>query len=120
VPVRGLTIIVTRPQGLRAGLELAAANAALGGPARILAQGEAVVALAQPMLDRHDEDYRAAGLPILGELCEEAMELGVRIIACQSGLALMGITADRLDARVEYGGPVSVLAALGEDRLVTI
>lgn len=120
MPMRGLTIIVTRPQGLRAALELAAAHAALDGPARVFAQGEAVAALAQPMRDPHDEDYRAAGLPALADLCEEALALGVGIVACQSGLTLMGITADRLDTRVEFGGPVGVLAGLGEDRLLAI
>ncbi|PXA87278.1 peroxiredoxin [Nostoc sp. 3335mG] len=118
--MRGLTVIVTRPEALRAGLELAAANAALGGRARLFAQGEAVATLAQPMYSPHDEDYRAAGLPTLAELFEEALALGVAIIACQSGLALMGVTADMLDARLAFGGPVGVLQALGEDRLVAI
>jgi predicted peroxiredoxin len=118
--MRGLTVIVTRPDGLRAGLELAAANAALGGRARLFAQGEAAAALALPMLDPHNEDYRAAGLPTLAELFEEALALGVEVIACQSGLALMGLTADMLDDRVTFGGPVSVLQTLGEDRLLAI
>jgi predicted peroxiredoxin len=120
MPMRGLTVIVTTPARLRAALELAAANAALGGRARLFCQGEAVAALALPMRDPHDEDYRAAGLPALAELFEEALELGVEPIACQSGLALMGVTADRLDARVGYGGPVSVLQTLGEDRLLAV
>jgi predicted peroxiredoxin len=118
--VRGLTVVVTRPSGLRAGLELAAATAALGGPARLFAQGEAVAALALPIRDAHDEDHRTAGLPTLAELFEEALALGVEAIACQSGLALMGLTADMLDARMAFGGPVSVLQALGEDRLVAV
>jgi predicted peroxiredoxin len=120
MPVRGLTVIVTRPEGLRAGLELVAANAALGGRARLFAQGEAVAALALPMRDAHDEDYRAAGLPTLVELFGEALALEVEVIACQSGLALMGLTADQLDARVTYAGPVSMLQRLGDDRLVVV
>jgi predicted peroxiredoxin len=120
VPVRGLTVIVTRPDALRAGLELAAANAALGGRARLFAQGEAVAALALPMRPSHDPDYAAAGLPTLAELFEEALALGVEAIACQSGLALMGLTAEMLDARVGYGGVVSVLQGLGDDRLVAV
>ena len=120
MPVRGLTVVATRPEGLRAGLELAAANAALGGQTRLFTQGEAVAALALPMRAAHDEDYRAAGLPVLADLFEEALALGVEIIACQSGLALMGLTADLLDARVTFGGPVGMLQALGEDRLVVV
>lgn len=120
MPVRGLTIVVTRPSGLRAALDLAAANAALDGPTRIFAQGEAVAALAQPMQGPHDEDYRLAGLPTMAELCEEALALGVAIVACQSGLALIGIAASRLDPRIGFGGPIGLLRDLGEDRLVTM
>ena len=120
MPVRGLTVVAARPEGLRAGLELAAANAALGGRARLFAQGEAVAALVLPIRDAHDPGYAGAGLPTLAELFEEALALGVAITACQSGLALMGLTADMLDARVGFGGPVGVLQALGEDRLVAV
>jgi len=120
MPVRGLTVVVTQPGGLRAGLELAAANAALGGRAKLFAQGEAVAALMLPMRDGHDPDYAAAGLPTLADLFEEALALGVEAIACQSGLALMGLTAEMLDARMAFGGPVSLLRALGEDRLVAV
>ncbi|MBA2935082.1 DsrE family protein [Sphingomonas sp. CGMCC 1.13654] len=118
--MRGLTVIVTRPGSLRAGLELAAANAALGGRARLFAQGEAVAALALPMRAPHDPDHAAAGLPALAALFEEAQALGVEAIVCQSGLALMGVTADMLDARISFGGPVSVMQTLGEDRLATL
>ena len=114
--MRGLTLIVTKPAGVRSALELAAANAALGGRARLFCQGEAVAALS-PLRDRHDDDYAAAGLPTLAELFEDALGLGVEIIACQSGMALTGVTADMLDARIAFGGPVSVLQTLGEDRL---
>jgi predicted peroxiredoxin len=117
--MRGLTVIVTRPSGFRAGLELAAANAALGGAARLFCQSEAVAALAA-LRNPHDGDYSAAGLPTLAELFEDALGLGVAIIACQSGLALMGIGADTLDPRIGVGGPVSILQTLGEDRLATL
>jgi predicted peroxiredoxin len=120
MPMRGLTIVVTRPEGLRAALELAAANAALGARSRVFVQGEAVAGLAQPMRSPHDPDYAAAGLPTLAQLFEEALGLGVEGIACQSGLALMGVTADMLDHRVSFGGPVSVLRDLGEDRLISV
>ncbi|WBO23532.1 peroxiredoxin [Sphingomonas abietis] len=117
--MRGLTLIVTRPAGLRAGLELAAAQAALGGAARLFCQSEAVSALA-PLHDPRDGDYRAAGLPTLAELVEDALALGVAIIACQSGLALTGIEAAMLDPRIGFGGPVSILQTLGDDRLATL
>ena len=117
--MRGLTLIVTKPANFRAALELAAANAALGRRTRLFCQGEAVAALS-PLHDRHDEDYSAAGLPTLAELFEDALGLGAEIIACQSGMALVGVTADMLDARIGPGGPVSILQTLGEDRLATL
>ena len=115
--MRGLTFVVIRPGSLRAGLELAAANAALGGRARVFCQGEAVAALA-PLRDPHDADYAVCGLPTLTELFKEALGLGVEVIACQSGLTLIGIDADTLDTRIVFGGSVSVLQTLGDDRLV--
>ncbi len=118
MPVRGLTFVAIRPSSLRAALELAAANAALGGRARVFCQGEAVAALAD-LRDPHDADYAGCGLPTLAALFEAALGLGVELIACQSGLALMGVGADALDRRIGFGGAVSVLQTLGEDRLVT-
>ncbi|MDB5736789.1 MAG: hypothetical protein JWO65_457 [Sphingomonas bacterium] len=117
--MRGLTLIVTKPASFRAALELAAANAALGGRARVFLQGEAVGALA-PLIDQHDARYAACGMPTLAELFAAALDLTVEIIACQSGLALMGLTAATLDPRVTFGGPVSVLQTLGDDRLAVV
>ena len=88
------------------------------GRARVFCQGDAVAALA-PLRDPHDAGHAAAGLPTLAELFEEALGLGVEVIACQSGLALTAIDADTLDPRVGFGGPVSILQTLGDDRLVT-
>ncbi|HLZ79563.1 MAG TPA: DsrE family protein [Sphingomonas sp.] len=116
--LRGLTVVVAEPHRLRVALELAAAQAALGERARVFCQGEAVAALAPPMRAAHDADFIAAGLPTLAALFEEALGLGVELIACQSGLTLMGVEADTLDPRIGYGGLVSLMQALGQDRLV--
>ena len=116
--VRGLTFVAIHSDSVRAGLELAAANAALGGRARLFCQGEAVAALAA-LRDPHDADFAACGLPTLAQLVDDAVGLGVELIACQSGLLLKGVAADQLDPRIAYGGTVSVLQTLGEDRLVT-
>ena len=119
MPVRGLTVVVTKPTGFRAALELATANAALGGRARVFCQSEAVTALC-PLPDTQDDRYAACGLPTMAQLFEDAIGLDVEIIACQSGLALMAVDADALDARVTFGGPVSILQTLAEDRLTTL
>ena len=117
--MRGLTVILAEPDGerMRAALTLVAANAALGQRARLFFQGEAVRLLVDPAAPR-DAAHAAAGLPALAALFEESLGLGVEIIACQSGLHLAGLAADGLDARIGYGGAVSVMQTLGEDRLL--
>ena len=117
--MRGLTIILAAPDGerMRAALTLAAANAALGGRARLFCQNETVRLLAD-LRAPEDAVHECAGLPTLARLFDEALGLGVEIIACQSGLHLAGIAADTLDPRIAFGGPMSVMQTLGEDRLV--
>ena len=101
--VRGLGIIVADvdPVRFRTVLTLAGAQAALGGRARILLDSGAV---------------RLAQAP--GELLGSCFELGVEVMLCQSGLAEAGMAAAALDSRFSYGGMVSWLADLAEDRLV--
>ncbi len=124
MPVRqvlsGLTVMVTAPGGLRAGLELAAAAAALDGRTRLFCHGPAVAGLYPPVTAPDDWPYVDAGLPSLGALVEEALALGVAIILCQTGLHLTGASAATFDSRFDWGGPMSVLQTLGEDRLVVV
>ncbi len=82
-------------------LSLAAAAAALGREVAILFDGRSVTALAAP-------DERVTTL----------LELGVRIVACQSGLAATGLDASRLPAGVETGGMVGFLAQAGDSQLL--
>jgi predicted peroxiredoxin len=106
--MRALNIIVATADAerLRGALILAAAQAALGGVARIFLQLDAVTLLRAPIAAARDADHRAAGLPDLGMLA-----LGVTLIACQSGLALCGMNAVDLPKGVETGGPVGFLQA---------
>lgn len=117
--VRGLTIILAAPDGerMRAALTLAAANAALGARSRLFLQDEAVHLLERPSAPR-DAAHEAAGLPTIAALFDDAISLGVEIVACQSGLHLAGLTASDLDPRLSYAGPVSILQTLDEDRLL--
>ncbi|MCI4591657.1 DsrE family protein [Sphingobium sp. BYY-5] len=109
--MRSLRIVVTTADAerLRGALVLAAAQAALGGEAAIFLQLDAVALLRAPIAAPQDAAHRAAGLPPLAMLVEEALGLGVAIIACQSGLALSGMTTDDLPATIEIGGPVGFL-----------
>ncbi|HEX8401257.1 MAG TPA: DsrE family protein [Allosphingosinicella sp.] len=117
--MRGLTIMVATadPARFHAALSLAAAQAALGGNARLYLHGEAVA-----LLTKSDEGsrYAQAGMPGLTELREEAAALGVTILACQSGFALAGLDLSDAGPAVEAGGLIRLLGALGDDRLVVI
>jgi predicted peroxiredoxin len=122
VPVRGLTLVLVTADRERFGaaLTLACAQAAGGGAATVFLQDGAVAMLRPPIAAPADNARAAAGLPGLAATLEEAWGLGVRVIACQSGLALAGLAADALDPRIDYAGPVALLAGLGEDRLVVL
>lgn len=110
-----LLLIATTAEAerLRGALTLACAEAALGGSVHLFLQLDAVGLIAEPVVAPHDEAHAAAGLPRLCELLDDALELGVAITACQSGLALCGAPADALDPRVTLSGPLAVLAEIG-------
>jgi len=120
MPVRGLTIVIAEASTarFRSALTLALAQIALGGAACIFLDG-AAVALARIALPATDDDMHiAAGLPSLAELRDEALDAGMRLVLCQSGLALTDSAAEDHDPRAEFGGMVGVLAAIGDDRLI--
>jgi predicted peroxiredoxin len=120
--VRGLTIILVEgsSERFRAALHIAAAQAALGGTAHIFVSGDAVRIVRAPIQGLDDDQCADAGLPLLGALFDEALAQGVRLTICQTGLHLTNTDARHLDKRFGYGGLVSVLAGLGDDRLVVI
>jgi predicted peroxiredoxin len=113
--VQGLSIVVATadPARFHSALELAAANAALDKPTRIFLQAQAV-----PLL--WEEAEAADGMPSASEMLVEAVALGVRISACQSGLALGGREASALPRGVETEGLLSFLAARGDDQLLVV
>lgn len=119
--LRGLTIIIANPdpESLHAALTFAAAGAAAGSPARVHLHEAAVALLGAPLISRNDAHRAKAGLPTLAQIFREALGLGVRISICQSGLALAGLTMERLDPRIEASGPVALLGSLGDDRLLS-
>lgn len=117
----GLNIIVASAEGERfyAALETAAASAALGRPARLFLQGEAAALLRTPVAFDGDAARRAAGQPDLASLIAEATAMDVRLVVCQSGMALAGMTASDLAPQVRAGGLVSFLAEVGAgDQLI--
>lgn len=117
--MRGLTVLVATadPVRFRAALSTAAANAALGGRARVFLHEDAVVLL-QASADPDAARLTAAGLPSQADLIAITRESGVELLVCQSGLALTGLSMAELPAGTAAGGLVSLLATLGEDRLL--
>lgn len=113
----GLNIIVASAEGERfyAALETATAASALGRPARIFLQGAAVALLRAPVAFDGDAARRAAGQPDLASLIAEAAAMDVGLTVCQSGMALVGMTASELVPQVRAGGLVSFLAAAAPD-----
>lgn len=117
--MRGLTLIVATGdvERFRAALALACAHAALGGQARVYAH-EAAVPLLVPGADPDDSALPAHGFATRAQLLAEAHQAGVSLIACQTGLAAAGLSFDALAAGTEPGGLISLMAELGDDRLV--
>jgi len=116
-----MVVVSADPVRLRAALSLARAEVALGSQARIFLQGEAAALLRQPVQAPQDADWRAAGEAALADLLDEALDDGVAVSLCQSGLAMAGIAAQEIDGRIELSGPVAFLAAAGPNiRLLTL
>ena len=121
--MRGLILIVAdaSAERFRTALVLAAAQAALGARVRFFFQGDALRSIVAPVADPDGARQSAMGLPSLAQLVGEAIALGVALAACQSSLALLGLTPEDFDPGVEWGGMVGLLAAMdAEDRLIVV
>ena len=104
-----IAVLTAEPERFRGALTLAAAQAALGGEVAMFLQLDAVALLRPPVAAAQDAAHAAAGLPTLAQLLDDAMELGVAISVCQSGLALVRLSAADLDSRISVTGPVAWL-----------
>ncbi|MEM8694453.1 MAG: hypothetical protein AAGE05_00340 [Pseudomonadota bacterium] len=120
--MRGLTIILASvdPERFYSALSIAAAHAATGVAVRLFLEGRAVTLLAERSPVPNDADRNASGLPTLAEMREESTHLGVRLIACQGGMALAGLEIGQLGPDVDAGGLVGLMTSLRDDRLVTL
>jgi peroxiredoxin family protein len=103
---------------------LASGAASLGRSVVLFATNRGCLGLAKDWsgLDdaARDARVRAAGVAGLEELREAAIELGVRLIACESGLRAEGIDPRSLLSRVEIAGVVTFLAAVGGGQIITL
>jgi len=99
----------------------AAAAAAIGRPVTIFATNEGCRMLASQLPDdARDVQVRAAGVAGLGELRDAAAELGVRLMACDAGLRMVGLPSGCLLAGVEVAGVPSFLAAVAGGQIITL
>jgi len=92
----------------------ASCAAALGREVILFATNEGCIALMadwRGMADaRRDASVRAAGVASFDELREACIELGVRMIACEAGLAIAGLDRAGLLPQVTVAGIASFLA----------
>lgn len=107
-----MNIIVATGDAARfhAALETAMALAALGRTVRIFLQGEAVALLRAPVGYEGDVARTAAGQPVLAWMLEEASAMDVGMAACQTGMAMAGMTAGDLPGGMQATGLVGWLA----------
>ncbi|MBO9576757.1 MAG: DsrE family protein [Sphingobium sp.] len=120
-PPLALLLVSADPARLRAALTLGRAEIALGGAASIFLQGEAAALLKSPIADPRDTAWAAAGEPTLAALFDEALDDGIAVSLCQSGLAMAGIEASVLDPRIVLTGPIAFLSNVGDEmRLLTL
>jgi predicted peroxiredoxin len=97
---------------------LATTAAALGRPVVLFATDAGAGALLAEGAAGQEEVEEARrgslGVATCGELREAAVELGVRLIACETALRLAGIAAERLPPSVEVAGMATLLGVAGE------
>ncbi|MCH7321198.1 DsrE/DsrF/DrsH-like family protein [Solibacillus sp. MA9] len=71
---------------------------------------EAMHALAMPAGKEHfAEGFKNAQVPSIPQLVEMAQELGVKFIACQMTMDVMGLTKENFVDDIEVGGAVTFL-----------
>ncbi|TZG25070.1 DsrE family protein [Sphingomonas montanisoli] len=102
MPMLTLIVAGSDPERLHAALTFAAASAAIGDETRLHAHAPAVSLLLSP-----DATPPAPGLPSIAQAINDAVELGVRITLCQTGLS------DAASGRFDIDGPIGVLTAGG-------
>ena len=103
---------------------VAAGAAALGRPVVLFATNEGCRALltdwSELQESGRDAAVRARGVAGLGELREAAVQLGVRMIACEAGLRMVGFDGSALLAGTEVAGVTTFLEATKGGQIVSL
>ncbi|MGA9867795.1 MAG: DsrE/DsrF/DrsH-like family protein [Acetobacteraceae bacterium] len=98
---------------------IAAGAAALGRDVVVFATNEGTRALCADIAHLDAQD-RPAGVASLAELRAASVDLGVRMIACETGLLMAGIAASALLDGAEIAGVATFLAAVGDGQMLSI
>ena len=100
---------------------LAAGAAAIGRDVVIFATNDGCHGLTDAAsAGLREAEIETAGVPGIAILREACAELGVRLIACESGLRMAGIDPAMLSEGVEVAGITSFLAAVGTGQIITL
>ena len=103
---------------------VAAGAAAVGRPVVLFATNEGCRALLDDWSQLHnagrDTAVQAGGVAGLGELREAAMQLNVRMIACEAGLRMAGLHGAALVAGAEIAGVTTFLEATKGGQIVSL
>ncbi len=103
---------------------LAAAAAALGRSVVLFATNEGTRALCADTgaLEgaTREAQVRASGVAGLADLRTATIEMGARLIACEAGLLMAGVTPAELLPGVEVAGVATFLAAVGGGQVITL
>ncbi len=67
-----------------------------------------------------DAQVRASGVAGLAELRDAAIELGVRLIACEAGLRMAALDRAFLLPEVEVAGVATFLEAIGDGQMISL
>jgi peroxiredoxin family protein len=119
----GIVLVAGDLPRAHAAFLLAAGAAALGRAVVVFATGAGVQALCADwsgLTDKgHDALLRGRGVAGFDELRAACLELGVRLIACDSAMRGQNLAPAALLARVERAGMASFLEATREGQLVS-
>ncbi len=117
-----LTLIVaeTRDERVWTAFSLAATAAAQGRKVALFLSGAAVEIGLRHYRAPGDSKRSAYCVATVAELFDSCIELGVRIIACQTGLHLIEQSAEALHIAVEPGGMMSALAAQDDAQIILV
>jgi len=119
----GVLLISAGHERAHYALMVATAAAAIGREVTLFATNAGCRALlaGTPLRDDPREALLAtSGVATLAELLQAAEALGLRRIACESGLRAEGLHAAPLASGVEVAGLVTFLAAVGTGQVVTL